>query len=120
LRALSAAVTLMDQAREWKHDTDLGNRLTDPAFGLLGRDAVLTVIGLQNAGKRPECGTPAREQVTGLAGAGDAGIGTVTVIRGHEYVCEDGGARRVGEDPTAPVDLAGEMRAMGLMEPGAV
>jgi hypothetical protein len=50
----------MDQARTWKHDTDLGNRLTDQAFGLLGRD--------------------------------------------HEYVCEAG---------AAPVNLAGEMRAMG-------
>jgi hypothetical protein len=36
----------MDQARAWKHDTDLGDRMTDPAFGPLGRDAVLTVIGL--------------------------------------------------------------------------
>ncbi len=66
MRALPVAVTLMD-------DSDLGNRLTDPAFGLLGRDAVLTVIGLQNAGKRPDCGTPTREQVTGLAGAGTPG-----------------------------------------------
>jgi hypothetical protein len=49
----------MGQARAWKHDADLGNRLTDAAFGLLGRNAVLTVVGLQNAGKRPDCGTPA-------------------------------------------------------------
>ena len=117
MRALPVAVTLTDQARARKHDTDLGNRLTDPAFGLLGRDAVLTVIGLQNAGKLPDCGAPAREQVIDLAGAGDAGIGTVILIRDHEYVCEDRGARRVGEDPAAPVNLAGEMRAMGLMEP---
>ena len=73
MRALPAAVTLMDQACAWKHDTDLGNRLTDQAFGLL--------------------------------------------IRDREYVCEDWGARRVREDPAAAVDLAGEMRAMGLMEP---
>ena len=118
MRALPVAVTLMDQARAWKHDTDLGNRLADPAFGLLGRDAVLAIIGLQNSGKPPDCGTPAREQVTGLAGAGDAGIGTVILIRDHEYVCEDRGARRVREDPAAPVNLAGEIRAMGLMEPG--
>jgi hypothetical protein len=111
VRALPAALALMDQARAWKHDTDLGNRRADQAAGLLGRDAVLTIIGLQNAGKVPDCGTPAREQVTGLAGAGagDAGIGTVILIRDHEYVCED---------PAAPVNLAGEMRAMGLMEPG--
>jgi hypothetical protein len=108
----------MDQARARKHDTDLGNRLTDQASGRPGRDAVLAVIGLQNAGKRPDCGAPAREQVTGLAGAGDAGIGTVILIRGHEYVCEDWGARRVRADPAAAVNLAGEMRAMGLMEPG--
>jgi hypothetical protein len=38
VRALPVALTLMDQARAWKHDTDLGNRLTDQAFGLLGRD----------------------------------------------------------------------------------
>ena len=118
MRALPAAVTLMDQARAWKNNTDLGNRLTDPAFGLLGRDAVLAIIGLQNAGKLPDCATPAREQVIDLAGTGDAGIGTVILIRDHEYVCEDRGARRVGEDPAAPVNLAGKMRAMGLMEPG--
>jgi len=82
VRALPVAVTLMDQARAWKH-------------GLLGRDAVLTIIGLRNAG-----------------------IGTVILIRDHEYVCEDRGSRRVREDPAAPVNLAGEMRAMGLMEPG--
>ena len=75
MRALPVAVTLMDQARAWKHGTDLGNRLADPAFHLLGRDAVVTVIGLQNAGKRPACGTPAREQIIDLAGAGDAGFG---------------------------------------------
>jgi hypothetical protein len=110
VRALPAAVTLMDQARARKHDTDLGNRLTDQASGLLGRDAVLTVIGLQNAGKVPDCGAPAREQVTGLAGAGDAGIGTVILIGDHEYVFEDRGARRVREDPAAPLNLAAEMR----------
>ena len=37
MRALPVAVTLMDQARAWKYVTALGNRLTDPAFGLLGR-----------------------------------------------------------------------------------
>jgi hypothetical protein len=107
----------MDRARVRKHDTDLSNRLTDQAFGLLGRDAVLTIIGLQNAGKLPDYGAPAREQVIDLAGAGDAGIGTVILLRDHEYVCEDRGARRVREDPAAAVNLAGEMRALGLMEP---
>ena len=82
----------MDQARAWKHDTDFGNRLTGPAFGLLGRDAVLTVIALQDAGKLPDWGVPAREQVTGRGG--DAGIVTVILIRDHEHVCEDRGARR--------------------------
>ena len=107
----------MDQARARKHDTDLSSRLTDQAFGLLGRDAVLTIIGLQNAGKLPDCGAPAREQVIGLAVAGDAGIGTVILIRDREYVCEDRGARRVREDPATPVNLVGEMRATWLMEP---
>jgi hypothetical protein len=84
----------MDQARARKHDTDLGNRLTDQAFGLLGRDAVLAIIGLQNAG-----------------------IGTVIFIRDHEYVCEDRGVQRVREAPAAAANLADEIRAMGLMEP---
>ena len=70
MRALPVAVTLMDQARAWKHDTDLGNRLSDPAVGLLGRDAVLPIIGLQNAG-----------------------IGAVTLIGDHEYVGEERVAR---------------------------
>jgi hypothetical protein len=107
----------MDQARARKHDTHLSNSLTGQAFGLLGRDAVPTITGLQNAGKLPDCGAPAREQVIGLAGAGDAGIGTVILIGDHEYVFEDRGTRRAREDPAAPVNLAGEMRATRLMEP---
>ena len=118
MRALPAAVALMGQARARKHDTDLGDRLAGQGFGLLGRDAVLTVTGLQDAGKLPDCGAPAREQVIGLAGAGDAGIGTVILIGDHEHVGADRGARRVREDPAAPVNLAGEMRATGLMERG--
>jgi hypothetical protein len=58
----------MDQARARKHDTDLSNRLTDQGFGLLGRDAVLMIIGLQNAGTLPDCGAPAGEQIIDLAG----------------------------------------------------
>jgi hypothetical protein len=64
----------MDQARPRKHDTDLSNRLTDQGFGLLGRDAVLMIIGLQNAGALSDCGAPAVEQIIDLAGAGDAGM----------------------------------------------
>jgi hypothetical protein len=67
------------------------------------------------AWKLPHCGTPAREQVIDLAGAGDAEIGTVILIRDHPYVGEDRGARRVREDPAAPVNPVGEMRAMGLI-----
>lgn len=117
MRALPVELTLMDQARARKHDTHLRNGLTGQAFGLPGRDAVPTITGLQNAGKLPDCGAPAREQVIGVAGAGDAGIGTVILIGDHEYVFEDRGARRVREDPAAPVNLAGEMRATGLMKP---
>ena len=117
MRALPVALTLMDQAGARKHDTHLGNGLTGQACGLLGRDAVPTITGPQNAGKLPDCGAPAREQVIGLAGAGDAGIGTVILIRDHEYACEDRVARRVREDqaawPAGPANLAGEMRAMG-------
>jgi hypothetical protein len=39
VRALPVALTLMDQARARKHDTDLNNRLTARACGLLGREA---------------------------------------------------------------------------------
>jgi hypothetical protein len=122
VRALPAAITLMGRARAWEHETDLGNRLTGPAVGLLGRDAVLTIIGRQDAGQLPGCGTPAWGQVIDLAGAEDAGIGIVILIGDHEDVCEDRVARRAGGDPAAPpggpVDLAGAMRAMGVMEPG--
>lgn len=117
MRALPVALTLMDRARARKHAADPGNRLTGQAFGLPGRDAVLTVNGLQDAGKVPDCGAPAREQGIGLAGAGDAGIGSVILIGDHEHVREDRGARRVREDPAGPVNLSGEMRAAGLMEP---
>jgi hypothetical protein len=84
----------MDRASAWKHGKDLGSRLTGQAVGLLGRDATLAIIGLHNAGKLPNCGTPAREQVIDLAGAGDDGIGTVILTRDDEYVCED---RALGE-----------------------
>ena len=119
MRALPVSLKLMDQARAWKHDKDLSNRLTDQAVGLLGHDAVLTIIGLQNAGKLPNCGTPAWEQFINLAEAGDGEIATVLLIRDHEYLCEDRVARRVREDPAAapadPVNLADVMRATGLM-----
>jgi hypothetical protein len=49
-------------------------------------------------------------------GADNPGIGTVVLIGDHEYVCEDRDARRVRKDPAAPVNLAGEMHATGLME----
>ena len=121
MRARPAAVTLMGQARARKHDTDLGNRLAGQAAGLPGRDGVLAVTGRRDAGELPDCGAPAREQVTGRAGAGDAGIGTgigtVILIGDHEHVGADRGARRVREDPAAPVNLVGEMRVTGLMEP---
>jgi hypothetical protein len=51
VRTVPVALTFMGQARARKHDTDFSNRLTDQAFGLLGRDAILAIIGLQNAGK---------------------------------------------------------------------
>ena len=115
MRALPAAVTLMDQARAWKHDTDLGNRLTDRAFGLLGRNAVLPVIGLQNAGKRPDCAAPAREQVIDLAGAGTPGSARYGLIKPDEgfWSRVDAWAGQLGL--TAPVDIvqASEMPGAG-------
>jgi len=84
----------MGQARVRKHDTDLGSRPADQAFGLPGRDAVLRLTRLRNAG-----------------------TGTVILIGDHEYVRADRGARRVRDYPAAPVNLVGEMRVTGLMEP---
>jgi len=101
---------------------DLSDGLTDQAASLLGHDAVVTIIGLQNAAKLANCGTPAWERFTGLAEAGDVGIAAVILSRDHEYVCEDRGARRVREDPAVrpadPLNLAGEMRAMELIAGG--
>ena len=73
MRALPVELTLMDQARARKNETHLSNGLTGQAFGLPGGDAVPTITGLQNAGKLPDGGAPAREQVTGVAGAGTQG-----------------------------------------------
>jgi hypothetical protein len=117
VRAPSVPLKLVDQARAWKHDKDLRNRLTDQAAGLLGHDAVLAIIGLQNAGELADCGASAWEQFIDLAEAGDVDIATVILSRDRgEYVCEDRIAQRVGEDRSAdPVSLAGEMRAIGLM-----
>jgi len=116
VRALPVPLKLMDRTPAWKQDKDLRNRLTDQAAGLLGRDALLAIIGLQNAGKLPDCGTPAWEQFIDLAEARDVDIATVILIRDREYVCEDRITRRVREGrPADPVSLAGEMRAIGLM-----
>jgi hypothetical protein len=79
----------------------LGDRLADQAASLLGHDAVVMIIRLQNAGKLANCGTPAWERFTGVAEAGDVEIAAVILSRDHEYVCEDHGARRVREDPAA-------------------
>jgi hypothetical protein len=75
MRALPVALALMDQARAWKHDKDLSNCLTDQAAGLLGHDAVLTIIGPQNAGKLPDAWagqlglTGPRRHYAGIRGA---------------------------------------------------
>ena len=100
-RAWPAALTLADRARAQKHDTDLSNRLADQASGLPGRGAVLTIAGLRNAGTLPGCRAPAREQVTGLAGAGDTGIGAVILIRDHASVCQDRGIVQASRAPGA-------------------
>jgi hypothetical protein len=100
-RALPVALKARDQARAWKHDMGLGDRLADQAASLLGHDAVVMITRLQNAGKLANCGTPAWERFTGLAEAGDVEIAAVILSRDHEYVCEDHGARRVREDPAA-------------------
>ncbi len=52
MRALPVALKLMGQARAWKRDMDLGDRLTNQAASLLGHDAVVTVraSGMAGAG----------------------------------------------------------------------
>ena len=112
-KALCVALKLLDQA----DNRDLSMRLTDDATRLLGPDAILTIIELQKAGKLPQCATPAWDQFMEMAAAGDVEMATVILIRDREYVCEDRVAERVRQDAAAaePVNLADELRAMGLM-----
>ena len=117
-KALCVALKLLDQAdRAFPYDRELGHRLTREATGLLGPDAILTIIELQKAGKLPHCVTPAWDQFMEMAAAGDVEVATVILIRDREYVCEDRIAERVRQDAAAaePVNLADELRAMGLM-----
>ncbi len=84
MRALPVAVTLVGQARRGRAIRTSARRpIQEP--GLSGRDAVLTIIGRHNARKLPDCGMPARGQVIDLAGAKVPGIGTVILIRDHDY-----------------------------------
>jgi hypothetical protein len=120
VKALCVALKLLDQAdRAWPYNRDLSLRVTREATELLGPDAILTIIELQKAGKLPHCATPAWDQFMEMAAAGDVEIATVILIRDREYVCEDRVAERVRQDaaapPAEPVNLADEMRAMGLM-----
>jgi hypothetical protein len=120
VKALCVALKLLDQAdRAWPYNEDLSMRLTREATGLLGTDAILTIIDLQKAGKLPHCVTPAWDRFMEMAAAGDVEIATVILIRDREYVCEDRLAERVRQDASAPaaepVNLADELRAMGLM-----
>jgi hypothetical protein len=120
VKALSMALKLLDQAdRAWPHDRDLSLRLTREAGELIGPDAILTIIELQKAGRLPHCVTRAWDQFMEMAAAGDVEIATVILIRDREYVCEDRVAERVRQDALAPaaepINLADEMRAMGLM-----
>jgi hypothetical protein len=79
----------------------------------------LRILELQKAGKLPHCVTPEWDRFMEMAAAGDVEIATVILIRDREYVCEDRGAERVRQDapapPAAPVNLADDLRAMGLM-----
>jgi serine kinase of HPr protein (carbohydrate metabolism regulator) len=113
------ALKLLDQAdRAYLHNRDLTMRLTREAAGLIGDDAVLTILELQKAGKLPHCVTPAWTQFMELAASGDVEIATVILIRDREYVCEDRVADRVRPPaplPAEPVNLADELRNMGLM-----
>ena len=94
-QALCVALKLLDQAdRAGPYDRDLGHRLTREATGLLGPDAILTIIELQKAGKLPHCATPAWDQFMEMAAAGDVEVATVILIRDREYVCEDRVAER--------------------------
>ena len=99
------------------YNRDLSMRVTREATELLGPDAVLTIIELQKAGKLPQCATPAWARFMEMAAAGDVEVATVILIRDREYVCEDRVAERVRQPapPAEPVNLADEMRAMGLM-----
>ena len=113
MRVPPVALTLMDQVRAWKHDTDLGNRLTDQAVGLLGRDAVLTIIGLQNAGNLPDCGTLAREQLPGRvltegrAAVVETAEAASQILADHDPKVYDEGCWSRADSKAGQVGLAG-------------
>jgi hypothetical protein len=111
VRALPVALTLMDQARARKHETDLSNRLTDQAFGLLGRDAVPTIIGRQNAGGGIVIRLPGRVLTGGRAAAIEAaGAASQIPADGNPEVYDEGFWSRVNA-------LAGQF---GLTGPGGI
>ena len=112
---LSVALKLLDQAdRAAPHDRELSHRLTREATGLLGPDAVLTILKLQQAGKLPHGGTPAWAEFMEMAAAGDVEFAIVILIRDRGYVCQDRTAGQVRQatvaSPAEPVNLADELR----------
>jgi hypothetical protein len=117
--AVALALRLVDQsARAWPHDRDLALRLTGDAVGLIGPDAVVAVLDLQEAGKLPACGTAEWHRLVELADSGRVVIGTVLLIGDHDYVCEDRVADRIRQAPgpaVRSVSLRAELRDMGIL-----
>lgn len=115
----ATALRMMDESIvAWPDDPDRGAELAADASTVLGGGVLLALQDLQATGRLPAPGTPAWDQFVAAAEAGDVELAIVVLVRDREPLCDDRVARRFGKaDPPAaePVNLADEMRAMGLM-----
>ena len=93
-------------------DQSASDLLLADARWLLGDSAARTIYAMQVAGELPMSGTAAWDRLMAAAAAGDVEIVTRVVVREHGQ-----SAPPVPREPTKaaePVNLAAEMRAMGL------
>lgn len=109
-----------ESARAWQFDHDYSLARTREAVRLLGPDAVLAILNLQDAGKFPMCGTPEWDRLVDLAEDGKVTVSPVFLIGDDDYACEDVVETRVrGESaastPPASMSLRDGFRSMGLL-----
>lgn len=86
---VALALRLIDQsARAWQLDREYSFARHSEAVRLLGPDAVLAILNLQEAGKFPMCGTPEWGRLVDLAEDGKVTVGPVFLIGDEDYMCE--------------------------------